>query len=310
MEEKLATQLEGFSRQNKFRGKGPLCVALVVTNRAREWGLPLDPETLVTAGGGQVLGLGKGAVQSILSKHGITRVLAQEGGRTSRGSIKRMRAYVAFLNRLHEEEKAHLDQIELFWIMRVREFFAGRPFSIKLDSSRGIRHVIRDILAQAMKRQGEAQGTHYAGAVLQHLVGAKLDCALGIGCIDHNSFSTADAQSERVGDFSIGDAAIHVTTAPGEAVIRRCVDNLNEGYKPLLVTVDRGALVADELANRENVGERIDIFEIEQFVALNIHELGGFQTEGRRLKLDELVKRYNEIIEGVETDPSLKIRIR
>jgi len=29
---------------------------------------------------------------------------------------------------------------------------------------------------------------HYAGAVLQHLVGAKLDCALGKGQFEHNSF--------------------------------------------------------------------------------------------------------------------------
>ena len=55
---------------------------------------------------------------------------------------------------------------------------------------------------------------NYAGAVLQHLVGAKLDCALGHGHLQHNSFSTADAPNERAGDFFLGDVAIHVTTSP------------------------------------------------------------------------------------------------
>src|ERR1700690_1931533 len=92
--------LTAFTADKSFRGKGPLSVALVVTQHAKTMGLPLSPEALVTEGGGQVLGLGKGAVQSILKRHGVDRVLAAEGGRTSRGSLGNMREYVAFLNRL------------------------------------------------------------------------------------------------------------------------------------------------------------------------------------------------------------------
>lgn len=54
-----------------------------VTQHARK-GLPLNPDELLTEAGGQVLGLGRGAVQAVLNRHGITRVLAAEGGRTSR----------------------------------------------------------------------------------------------------------------------------------------------------------------------------------------------------------------------------------
>ena len=102
--------LEKFAAQRSFRGKGPLSVALVITQHAKTVGLPLDPEKLVTEGGGQVLGLGKGAVQAILKRHGILRVLASEGGRTSRGSLNNMRAYVAFLNGL--KGKVDLDAVE------------------------------------------------------------------------------------------------------------------------------------------------------------------------------------------------------
>lgn len=306
----LEEVLDRFVSERKFEGKGPLCVALVVTRRARETGLPLDPEALVTRGGGQVRGLGRGAVQSILRQHGIERVLAAEGGRTSRNSLHNMREYVAFLNELRGEGAAALDAIEAYWIRRVRAFFAAKPFAVRLDPSRGLRHGVRDLLDQAFRRQRDASGMNYAGAMLQHLVGAKLDCALGAGKDAHRSFSTADAPGNLVGDFSVGDAAIHVTTAPGEAVIARCADNLNGGFKPVLVTTEKGAAVAEGLAENKGLAGRIDIFGIEQFVALNLYEWGAFEAQGRRAAVEALARRYNEIVEDAETDPSLKIEIQ
>ncbi len=303
-------ELVTFTAENSFRGKGPISVALVVTQHAKAMGLPLNPETLITEGGGQVLGLGKGAVQSILKRHGIDRVLAAEGGRTSRGSLNNMREYVAFLNFLSENASADFDAIEAFWIDRVHEFFAGKPFKIKLDASRSLRMVVRDVIAQAEDRQKTTPGMYYAGAVLQHLVGAKLDCALGQGLLEHNSFSTADAPNKRAGDFFLGDVAIHVTTSPGEAVIERCRENLDDGHRPILVTVQRGLGVAEGLATNIGLSDRIDIFEIEQFVALNLYELARFAAEGRKTAVTDLVSRYNEIVEEFETDPSLKIELR
>ncbi len=301
-------QLAEFTAAHAFRGKGPLSVALVVTQHAKTMGLPLDPHKLLTEGGGQVLGLGKGAVQAVLKRHGIAKVLASEGGRTSRGSLGNMREYVAFLNRL--TGKVDLDAIEAFWIDRVHEFFAGKPFKIKLDASKSVRTVVRDVIKQAQDRQKTTPGMYYAGAVLQHLVGAKLDCALGKGTLTHNSFSTADAPGERAGDFFLGDVAIHVTTAPGEGVIARCQDNIDQNFRPILVTLQHGLTVAEGLAGNVGLADRIDIFEIEQFVALNLYELGKFAADGRKTAVAELVDRYNEIVEEVETDPSLKIELR
>lgn len=305
----LIIALQDFNKDRKFSRKGPLCVALVVTQHARK-GLPLNPDSLLTEAGGQVLGLGKGAVQAVLNRHGITRVLAAEGGRTSRGSISNMREYVAFLNGLAAASEIDLDAIETFWIERAHEFFSAKPFKIRLDASRSLRTLVRDMVVQAEERQRNTPGMQYAGAVLQHLVGAKLDCALGIGNFEHNSFSTSDAQSGRNGDFFIGDVAIHVTTAPGEAVISRCSDNIDDGYRPIIVTTARGVTVAEGLAENAGLGEHIDIFEVEQFVALNLYELGKFAAEGRRMAVGDVVTRYNTIVEEVETDPSLKIEFR
>lgn len=306
----LRAALTKFSEDKGFKGQGPLCVALVVTQHAREMGLPLDAGKLVTEGGGQVLGLGKGAVQKVLGRHEISRVLAAEGGRTSRGSLNNMREYVAFLNGMSKKMKFDLNEVEEFWIEGVHDFFAAKPFKIKLDASRSLRAVIRDVVAQAEERQKASSGAHYAGAVLQHLVGAKLECALGKGSLEHNSFSTADAPGGRAGDFLLGDVAIHVTTSPGEGVIEKCRDNLNGGLKAVIVTLQKGTAVAEALAENKGIGERVDVFEIEQFIALNLYELGKFGAEGRQVAVADLVARYNGIIDDVETDPGLKIEFR
>lgn len=305
-----SAELLTFTADKGFRGKGPLSVALVVTQHAKVKGLPLNSDSLLAESGGQVLGLGKGAVQAVLKRHGISRVLASEGGRTSRGSLHNMREYVAFLNELSRSGEVDLEQIEAFWIERIHDFFSGKPFKIRLDASRSLRTVVRDVIEQAQERQKNTPGMYYAGGVLQHLVGAKLDCALGKGQILHNSFSTADAPHARAGDFLIGDVVIHVTTSPGEAVVEKCRDNLNDGYRPVLVTLQRGLAVAEGLSANVGVGDRIDVFEIEQFIALNLYELGKFVATGRQLAVKDLVDRYNEIVEEFETDPSLKIELR
>ena len=65
-----------FTRERKFNRKGPLSVALMLTEHARKIGLPLDPERLLTESGGQVFGLGKS--ESILQLHGIDRVCSRQ----------------------------------------------------------------------------------------------------------------------------------------------------------------------------------------------------------------------------------------
>jgi hypothetical protein len=307
----LEQTLAAFVADKHFRGKGPLCVALVVTQHARGLlGLPLDPELLITEGGGQVLGLGKGAVQAVLARHGIARTLASEGGRTSRGSLNNMRAYVALLNELHAQGPLDLDAVEDFWIARVQEFFAAKPFKLRLDASRSLNAVFADLLRQAEERQKTAPGVHYAGAVMQHLVGAKLDCLPGGGKLAHNSYSTADAPTGRAGDFLAGDTAIHVTTAPGEALIQKCRDNLDQGLRPVIVTGKKGQPVAEGLAGNADLAERIDVFEIGQYLAQHLYERGASGADGRREALEQLIERYNEIAEDVETDPGLKIELR
>lgn len=313
MSDELLAALETFAKQEDFRGKGKLSVAIVVTQHAKTRGLPLDAGELVTGQGGQVLGLGVAAVQSVLGRHGIERILAREGGRTSRGSIGAMQSYVAFLNQLHQNgplDQDQLDEIETFWVGRVKEFFAGMPFKLRLEAGKGLRVAVRDLLEQAQQRQAESMGMMFVGAVMQHLVGAKLELALPGVEIAQNSFSTSDEQSGRPGDFDIGDTAIHVTVSPSEALIRRCRQNLEGGRRPVIVTGSDGVTAAGVLAKNQGLGDAIDIFEIEQFISLNLYELSKFQNSQRSPTAGELVERYNAIVERYETDPSLKIELQ
>lgn len=300
--------LREFVQRSKMKGKGSLCVALVITRHARKLGLPLKPDELLTDAGGQVMGLGKSAVQSILNEHGLDRVLAEEGGRTSRGSVGKMRKYAGFLNDLHSQGEVDLGAVELWWIERAKEYFAGKPFALLFDASKSMRAVIRDLLEQAEKRQSQSPGATFVGTMLQHLVGAKLNLLLD-ATIEHHGASVADDSSGREGDFFVEDVALHVTTSPSEALMRKCQRNLDNGLKSVIITTQRGAVIADGLAEQTGLVDRLDIFEAEQFLAGNLYELGKFAPLGRRTTAKQLVEEYNQIIDECETDPSLRIEV-
>ena len=302
----LEARLETYRVEEKIRGKGALAVVLYVSRLACAKGLPLAASELLTGQGGQVLGLGREPVQRVLADYGITQTLAEEGGRTSRGSIGIMQRYVEFLNGLKGPDTT---AIEAWWIARVREHFAAKPFRLRYDGTKGLQAVIQDLLAQAKKRQQENSGAMYQGTMLQHLVGAKLQLAMTELTIEHHGASVADAVSGRSGDFVIDDTIIHVTTFPGEPVIRKCQLNLEAGAKPLILTVGEGVTVAKANADAAQLTGRIDIMDAEQFIAGNLHELSAFKVADRMVTLQKLVETYNTIIDEHETDPSLRIDI-
>lgn len=301
----MMDQLQKFAQEAKMLRKGPLCVALVITRHAIENALPLDPDQLLTDNKGQVKGLGKSSVQKILKEYGIHRVLAEEGGRTSRGSIGNMRQYVAFLNGFRE---TNLSQVEAWWVDQVRAFFASKPFVLRTDLSLSLQAMLRDLLEQAKKLQKENPGTMYEGALLQHLTGAMLELCMDRK-VEHHGASVADRVTGREGDFLAGDCAIHVTCAPGEALIRKCESNLEQSLRPIILTTGPRVIVARALAEQRGLLQRIDVFEIEQFLSLNLFQRGRFQQKGGKEVLIRLMETYNRIVETCETDPSLRIRL-
>lgn len=275
---------------------------------ARREGLPFNVDAGITTDGeGQVKGLGKGPVQAILADYGIGRVLAEEGGRTSRGSLGNIRAYLTFLNELGTHARSNMAAIEAWWVEQAKQFFNAKPFTLRFEAGKSLRSVVRDLLAQARKRQDEGSGTMFVGAMLQHLVGAKLELALSDIRIEHNGFSVADVAGGRAGDFEIGNAALHVTTTPGEAVIRKCKANLAAGRHPVIITLHDMLPAADAFASHAGIADQLDVLDAEQFIVANLHELGGFRSDQRRVTVEALVDKYNAIVGANETDPSLMI---
>jgi DNA mismatch endonuclease, patch repair protein len=142
----LFQALESFKEKHKMAGKGPLSLALVLTRKAASKKMPLDAMDFLTKQEGQVSGVSKSVVQSILKEHGITRVLAEEAGRTSGGSIARMHAYVELLNDLNAKSMLDFAQMEKWWIDRVKEYFASQPFKLKLDPAKSLRHAVHELM--------------------------------------------------------------------------------------------------------------------------------------------------------------------
>ena len=307
-DEDLLYALAAYKSANRLSGKGQIATMIFASRLARREGLPFDVERgVVTEREGQIRGLGKGAVQTILADYGITRVLAEEGGRTSRGSLGNVRDFLRFLNDLHARGIANPAAIESWWVEQAKHFFNAKPFALKFENGKSLRSVVRDLLGQAKKRQEDGAGTMFVGAMLQHLIGAKLALAMPDVAIEHHGFSVADAPGGRSGDFEIGNASIHVTTTPGEAVIRKCAANLAAGRHPIVITFNDLLPAADAFATAQGIVDKLDVLDAEQFIVGNLHELGGFSAEKRRITFEALVDKYNEIVQAQETDPSLKI---
>ncbi len=143
-----------------------------------------------------------------------------------------------------------IDFVEGWWIEKTRVYFASenqissQKLKLRFDTRKSITANTGDLLAQAGELQANSDGTNYVRAMLQHLVGAKLDLVLGPGKIKHHGFSVADQSTERSGDFHIDAVAIHVTTNPNEALVNKCGENLKNGLKPIIITTTGGVGVA------------------------------------------------------------------
>ncbi|NWF83325.1 MAG: DUF4928 family protein [Bryobacteraceae bacterium] len=184
-----------------------------------------------------------------------------------------------------------------------------RAIEISFSPSKSVRAHIEDLLKQAKELQAEAGGTAYVGAMLQHLVGAKLDIVLGPGKVQHRGFSVADHPTARNADYEVGGVAIHVTTNPTEALVRKCASNLKAGLRPVIVTLGDSVPGAVCLLKRAKLEDRVDVLDAGQFLTANIYERSRFEAADCKGSLGSLLDRYNDIVKKVETDPGLHIRV-
>ena len=306
MADDLQERLERFASESKIQGKGALSLMLVVTRRAMGVNGTLDPDCFRAESKGQVAGLGSAAVQSILKTHGITRELAREGGRTSRGNMGKMEGYVAFLNQMRENGILDLEQAEKFWIEEVKKYFNKAGLKLHYDSSKTLRSIFDDLIAQARKLQDSSSGTMYVGSLLHYLVGAKLKMCLD-SSVEIRGASVADLSSGTAGDFDVGNVAIHVTVHPGEAVFEKCAANLSNSLRPMVVTIADRIEAARQIASMLGIEDRVEIVDGPQFLAMNLYEKGRFEPGTDKEALFKLVEIYNAEVRGLDSDPALLI---
>ena len=300
-------KLRLFQSENNIVTKGPLSVVVQFTRMVREKEFPLDPSDFKTEKEGQVAGLGGGNLKKILRDHGITQQLSSEGGRTSRGSMGLMIKYVDFLNTWNAEEPVNFDEIEAFWAEQVREYFRNQPFVLTADASKTVGANLDELFEQARKRQKQNPGTQYLGTVLQHLVAAKLCLILPEGSFEIHGASVADAPTARSGDFVINKTIIHCTTSVGDLLINKCKANIANGFRPVIITIFERVQTALNQIEDAGLSERIEVWDIQQFLSSNIHEHSLFDEGKQNATLGTIIENYNQIVHEKETDPSLRI---
>lgn len=304
-------ELQKRKSKRKFdplRTKGFIAVMLNVTDLASAAGYPLDPERFFTEGRGQVRNQRGSRPSQILEEWQLPFRFGTESGGTSRGSIGYCEDWVGILNQIFEAHGAvghgHLMQ---FWVEKAEALFAHEPVAVRFEGKQTLRAFVRRLIEEVRKKERETTGVKALGAVLQHMVGAKLELVLGPGQVVHHSVSQSDAQTGRAGDFAVGDYAIHVTTAPSEQLIRKCADNIRDGAKPIIVTLASKAAAADQLAQNFDLEDEIEIFEFEPFIVHNLVERALVSASKPRITVEQLVAAYNRIVD--EQDPVNGVRI-
>ncbi|MEV4124872.1 DUF4928 family protein [Nocardia sp. NPDC049707] len=290
-----------------------MCAGLYITEFLAE-AYPLTSQ--VYAADTQVKGASGAKAKAILADHDEKRKFTREGGRTSRKTIRHAEKLADVVNsagaraRINDlasfERHAVARLLQAWFVVRVRDDYFGRQkINAEIDPSWSIRAVVASLIAAGRERGGNT-----AGAIVQHLVGAKLQIRFPDEEINIESYTTADKQTGRAGDYQIGHTAIHVTMAPSIAVFQgRCADNIRQGFRPRVLVPKDQLGRAEVHAEDAGIANKVAIQSIEDFIGTNIEEVASFRQDHVRTELRRLLDLYNHRIETAEADLSLKVEI-
>ena len=283
-----------------------VCAGLAVCEHAK-YSFPLKDADYITDK--NQVKTGGPFIQGILARFGIKKTYAREGGRTTRATVP---AAIALANRFNalseigelpdEEREAMFNTLQEPLVELVQDFFSRQRLQVEFDFSDSATQFITKILATAKER-------NQAGAVAQHLIGAKLALRFPDFGIENHSYTTADEQLGRRGDFEIQDTIFHVTVAPTEALMKKMQGNLAENYRVVLITSSDRYDASCQLADVAGIMNRVDIYPVETFVAQNMDELAKFSRASFLKTFGELLRTYNMRIDAIEPEKSLLIEI-
>lgn len=311
--EYLAAAEEWYESERSSTGRvntNVMNAGLIVSRMVRD-GLPITDSRLYSKEKSQVKGLSGRTIKAILASHGETRQFTSEGGRTSRRTIGLAEGFRETLHAVYsrcpidgnDRLSSLSSSLEAYFAQRVRaDYFDKQTIKLELDPSKPVSVVISDILGAAAERSDSP-----TGAVLQHLVGAKLELRFPSADIGRDGATTADQQTDREGDFQIGTTAFHVTVSPMEKLIDRCKQNLHSGFRPVILTPTPRLLAARQMVENFDLLNRIGVQSAEDYIGTNVEELSTYDGDAIRKGLAALIFTYNERIHQVENDRSLMI---
>lgn len=287
----------GSCTRNKQVARNTIVTGLVILDHYSTD--PILSRSRLVAPGGEIKGVRGSNVRRVLAKHGLPANFLKEV--TTRSAHKDGERLADALRAI--DKKAHapeaIKQAATDLVAHANRWLARQHIKIYCDIGHSPSAWIQSILAQSRDRSG--------GKVEQHLVGAKLEERHpGISIANHPA-NAGDRQTGREGDFVVGSTAYHVTAAPGRDVIKRCEVNLAAGVHPVLLVPK--TLVPQTILRAENeeLGARITVIAIEDFLALNIIEMTAGDQLSFRAKLASIIERYNRRLREAETDQSLSI---
>lgn len=260
----------------------------------------------VISEGGEVKGSRSG-LGVILERYGISRKYLKEAT-TRQVHQDGQRLFELFkwgedLARLSANERDNL-LLELIneLVKIAHEQMSRKSLELHLDRRHAPSYWVHLILEGAKGRSG--------GVVEQHLIGAKLERRYQDISVPNYPAHAGDVQTARQGDFTILNTVYHITAAPSLGVIQKCAENVRVGHYPILLVPRAQEAKAIALAEVEGVEAQISIVSIEDFVALNIIEMGTGEKVDFFHILQSIVEIYNRRLLEVETDLSLQIEIR
>ena len=294
------------SHKSGMLPRGTISGALVVLERLQTT-LDLNIDGHTAKGGAQITGASGATVKKILARFGEQRKFVSEGGRTNRGlrgAIKEMLLALreAGLERLGSAERIQvLNELQKILLRKVDEYHSKQRLKIPYSPTRTTADFIRAILEAA-------KAAHKEGPVAQYLVGAKLQLRFPKETISNESYSTADEQLGRRGDFKLSDTVFHVTVAPMPALYDKCRQNIADGYKVYLLVPEKVYSGARQNADLAAAGQ-ITVLEVERFVAQNVDEMSLFSSAVTRGQVKELLRIYNERVDAVELEKSMLIEV-
>lgn len=265
----------------------------------------LEYQNYLTDKGAQIRDISGPRVKKILARFGETRKFLSEGGRTSRGGPRAVEKMLDLFkelipNNLDENSRNEiLDRIQSFLVERVREFFERKKVKLAFDSKLSTWQIFHNLIKAASKK---------AGYVVQHLVGAKLELRFPDIPISNEAGSTADVQTKRGGDFTVGNTVFHVTMDAKPQLFDKCLENISEGLKVYLIVPDSILAGTRQLANQYCNGQ-IAVESLESFLSQNIEEISVFKSDHLKRSLVHLVNIYNMRVMNAEVDMSLMIEL-